>query len=192
SRTPPPLSIASNRPSRENAVTVNPELTRMVGPGCQEPTRQRRHSGFGNSITASQRPSGLNVTKAESQGNCQTSRPVATSHILTSLPFQVAVASQRPSGLIEQWLRPRWGPSRATSANLAGSRRTAWLRAKSVSVRYRPVLSRVLRLRPRIVPRNWGGPIRSPSSVSSLVFLRGQVLAPVSTCVSRHEPSGLN
>src|SRR5262249_27186111 len=126
---------------RKNAMVRVAVLTWITGPGRQEPRCQRRHSGFGNAITASQRPSGLNWTLAESHGNCQARLPVATSQTLTSLPFQVAVATQRPSGLIGHWLRPWWGPTRATSADWAGSRRRAWVRAALLTITYRPVLS---------------------------------------------------
>jgi hypothetical protein len=53
--------------------------------------------------------------KAESQVIRHASRPLATSQTFTSFPFQVKVATQRPSGLIRRWVKPSWGPSRATS-----------------------------------------------------------------------------
>ena len=173
----------------------NSVLTRIVGPGCQEPTCQRRHSSPGNLATASQRPSGLNADEGRVARQLP-GQPAGGDlpHLdVLALPGRrgdpAAVGADRT--LVEAPVGTEPGdfgrPGKIQDDGLV------WGGVADRHVPARPVPSVMARKRPFVAPRNRGGPIRSPPSVSSPVARRGQMRGPGERGrVRRCEPSGLN
>ena len=174
-------------------MTLKPVLTRMVGPGCQEPTCQRRHSGFGNSITASQRPSGLNADEGRVARQLPGQPAGGDLPHLDVLAFPGRRGDPAAVGADRTLVEAPVGTEPGDFGRF-GRIQDDGLAPDDVGQRHvpaRPVPS--VQAETASSCRGIGADRSAAHHQSRHWYCpRGQMWAPVSSCVSRCEPSGLN
>src|SRR6516165_1575365 len=99
----PHAGLWSSTPSGEGSNPTNFGVyLGSIGPGCQEPSCQKRRGASPGGLVTSQRPSMLKKESLSPAGGCQDAGlPSAASQIL-KFPLTCCVRIHRPSGLMKQ------------------------------------------------------------------------------------------